>query len=59
MGLALVAMTALGMTLTMGGLGLASVLARSLLAGGSVRTLEVVDVAGAAFITILRRATAF
>ena len=54
-GLALVAMVAVGMALTMGALGLASVLARRLLvgrlAGGGTRALRALDVLGAALVT--------
>lgn len=56
-GIALVAMIALGMAVTMGALGLASVLARRLVAerlsGGAGRTALALDLAGAAAITLL------
>ena len=54
-GMALVAMVAVGMAVTMGALGLASVLARRLLvgrlAGGGTRALRAIDAAGAALVT--------
>lgn len=56
-GIALVAMIALGMAVTMGALGLASVLARRLVAGrisgGAGRAALALDLAGAAAITLL------
>lgn len=56
-GIALVAMIALGMAVTMGALGLTSVLARRLvaerLAGGAGRATLALDLAGAAAITLL------
>lgn len=56
-GIALVAMIALGMAVTMGALGLASVLARRLvaarLAGGARRAAAALDLAGAMAITLL------